>query len=545
MNPTPLAAIVRRNRSLIDPALAGATDGELLSRYQSGADQSAFAEIVRRYERAVLAACRQVLSNTADIEDAFQATFLSLVQQAKMVRHDGSLGGWLFAVAHRTAVRSYRTRTRQARREAGAKPASPSNDPGVELSWREAIAALHQELDALPDRYRLPLILCYLDGLSREEAAARLGWKPGSVKAGLERGREKLRTALDRRGVTLSAGLLAAVATVGSTTVASPKLFAAALDVARGEVPACVHKLASSTMTTFAMKAKILLGIAASTILGAGLLAAGLEDAPANTKGPQPAQPSAAKAAKPFVEPTPPPPKKLERVPEPSPELRRELYKFDNEYRHGSEEKFAELEKIADELAKRFPEREDRARIWGEVAHVAAQSRIDHHIERVRKYGRKCLELSSDPLQRPRMYSYLASTVSLSGTAFPKGRRETTEILLTGYREMLAQELPEKRPELPGVDKIGDFDGGGLEEALARGKYYAQLTAREEAKFIRDQIDHREILVMQLRDLYKPNAKYHGRNPEGPEELQTLAAKKLTKDQVSELIKKVVASSER
>jgi hypothetical protein len=111
-------------------------------------------------------------------------------------------------------------------------------------------------------------------------------------------------------------------------------------------------------------------------------------------------------------------------VPDPSPELRKELYKFDTEYRHGTEKKFAELEKLADELAKQFPEKDDQARIWYEVAHVAGQSGIDKHPERVKKYAAKCLAISRDPIQRGQAYSYLASAVDLNGTAFPKGRRE-------------------------------------------------------------------------------------------------------------------------
>src|SRR5262245_19039061 len=101
MSRSPLADVARRLKIAVDPALSGATDGQLLQAYRSGADQNAFAELVRRHERAVLAACRQVLSDAADVEDAFQATFLVLVRQAKRVKCDASLGGWLFTVAHR------------------------------------------------------------------------------------------------------------------------------------------------------------------------------------------------------------------------------------------------------------------------------------------------------------------------------------------------------------------------------------------------------------------------------------------------------------
>jgi hypothetical protein len=237
--------------------------------------------------------------------------------------------------------------------------------------------------------------------------------------------------------------------------------------------------------------------------------------------------------------PEPPAPKKLDRVADPSPELRSELHKFDSEYRNGTEKKFAELEKLAEELAKRFPEKGDQARIWYEFAHVAGQSGIDKHAERVKKYATRCLAISRDPLQRGRMWSLLASAVDLSGTAFPEGRREASEILLTGYIEMLAQELPEKAPELPGVDKF-DVDGDPVAEAQARAQHAAQMAARQQAEFTRDLVDRRDTLVVQLRDLFKPEPKRHGRNPEGPDELRALAKKKrMTEQQVNVLLEKV------
>jgi hypothetical protein len=233
--------------------------------------------------------------------------------------------------------------------------------------------------------------------------------------------------------------------------------------------------------------------------------------------------------------------KKLARVADPSPELQKEIVQFDKKYRHGSTKLFAELEERAEVLAKEYPAKDDQARIWYEVAHVAAQSGIDKHTDLVRKYAAKCLEVSRDPLQRGRIYSYLASAVDLNGTAFPEGRREAAEILLNGYFEMLVQELPEKTSELPGVEKIGGLIGnGGPAEAQARALNAAQVAAREEAVFVGDQIDRRETLVVQLRDLYKPDTKRHGRTEDGPKELCELASKLLTDQQASELIKKVV-----
>jgi hypothetical protein len=225
-------------------------------------------------------------------------------------------------------------------------------------------------------------------------------------------------------------------------------------------------------------------------------------------------------------------------VPGPPPELQKQLRRFDLEYRHGSEEKFAELERLAEALAKRFPRKDDQARIWYEVAHVAGQSGIDKQAARVKKYAARCLAVSRDPLQRGRMYSSLASAVTLRGDAFPAGRREAAEILLTGYAELLALKLPEKAPELPAVQRFR-VGGDPAAEAQASARRAAQLAARQEAEYTGALVARRDTLVMQLRDLFKPEPNYHGRNPEGPDELRALAKKKLTERHVRVLLEKV------
>lgn len=240
----------------------------------------------------------------------------------------------------------------------------------------------------------------------------------------------------------------------------------------------------------------------------------------------------------PAPEPRPTPPKKLERVPEGSAQLRQELLKVDAEYRHGSEEKFAKLEKLAERLAKEYLQPDERARIWYEVAHVAGQSGIDKHAQRVRTYATRCLEISRDPVQRGRMYTSLACSVNLSGHAFAAGRREAAEILLAGYNEMLAQELPEKAPEMP------HFKGGrvdGIDNGIRPQAEIDELMARrQEAEFIGALVSRRETLIMQLRDLYKPAPNYHGRTDDGPVLLRELARKRLTEHQVNVLLNKVM-----
>jgi RNA polymerase sigma factor (sigma-70 family) len=219
--------------------------------------------------------------------------------------------------------------------------------------------------------------------------------------------------------------------------------------------------------------------------------------------------------------------KKRERAPAPSPELQKALSQLDKDFRHGTPEQFAELEKKADEMINQFADSHRMERIWYEVAHVAAQSGIDKQAERVKKYAAKSLDVNRDPLQRATLYSYLASAEEVSNGAFADRRRKAAGWLLTGYLELLAQELPDEKPELPGVERF-DVDGPGA--AQARAKHAAQMAARVSAQFVHDQIDRRDVLVRQLRDLYKQDAKRAGRDEKGPDELRALAAKRLADD---------------
>ncbi|HJZ91951.1 MAG TPA: sigma-70 family RNA polymerase sigma factor, partial [Gemmataceae bacterium] len=183
------------------------TDAQLIADFLDHKDPSSFEALVRRHGPLVLSACRQVLRCDADAEDAFQATFVALYQKAAGIRRQPSVAGWLFRVARRTALRARRAAARRARHEAKASPLAKVSP---DLSWREACAALHDELDRLPETYRSALVLCYLEGMSRDEAAHQLGWTLNEVRGRLERGRLRLRGRLQKRGITLSAGLLTA-----------------------------------------------------------------------------------------------------------------------------------------------------------------------------------------------------------------------------------------------------------------------------------------------------------------------------------------------
>src|SRR5262245_12044015 len=176
-------------RQALEPAPR--SDRELLDQFTQPRDSTAFETLVRRHGPQVLATCRKVLPG-ADADDAFQATFLALARDARRVRT--AVGGWLVVVAHRVAVRLRAAERRRQSVEARHQRPTDDRDP----SWRDACAILHQELDGLPEVYRRPLVLCYLRGLTRDEAARELGCTVGVLKGNLERGRSRLRTRLSR-----------------------------------------------------------------------------------------------------------------------------------------------------------------------------------------------------------------------------------------------------------------------------------------------------------------------------------------------------------
>jgi RNA polymerase sigma factor (sigma-70 family) len=201
-------------------ALRDVPDGDLLRRFTAEHDEAAFAVLVRRHGGMVLHVCRGLLANEADADDAFQATFLVLAHRARSVRNNGSLGGWLYGVAYRTALKARAASATRKRHEARAG-AGPRPEAVDELTWREAQWIIHQELARLPEKYRAPLVLCYLQGKQQDEAARVLGWPPGRLRSMLERARDLLRKRLLRRGLG-PAAVLVASAGFGQAVAAAP-----------------------------------------------------------------------------------------------------------------------------------------------------------------------------------------------------------------------------------------------------------------------------------------------------------------------------------
>jgi RNA polymerase sigma factor (sigma-70 family) len=189
-------------------ALADCSDRELVDRLRSDQDDGAFRAILERHGPMVYQVCRRVLSSQADVEDAFQATFLVLVRRGHTIRRRASLASWLHGVAHRTAIKLRTQAGRRRRREEKVA----RGDAAVlrdDTTWGELRAILDEELGALPDACRAPLVLCYLEGRTQDEAAAQLDVSKSTLRRHLERGRELLGRRLARRGVTLAAALAA------------------------------------------------------------------------------------------------------------------------------------------------------------------------------------------------------------------------------------------------------------------------------------------------------------------------------------------------
>jgi RNA polymerase sigma factor (sigma-70 family) len=187
-----------------------AADATLLSRYVAANDRAAFTEMVVRHGPMVLRACRRLLVDHHQAEDAFQATFLVLARKAGSIRPASALAAWLHGMACRIARAARTASARRRAREAttpGLAPHDPHPDPLAELTARDALQVVDEEVRRLPEAHRLPVLLCCLEGLSLEEAAQHLGWTLGSVKGWLERGRAQLRRRLAQRGLTLPAAL--------------------------------------------------------------------------------------------------------------------------------------------------------------------------------------------------------------------------------------------------------------------------------------------------------------------------------------------------
>jgi RNA polymerase sigma factor (sigma-70 family) len=239
---------------------AGLTDEQLLEDYISRRDEAALAALVRRHGPMVWGVCRRVLRNYHDAEDAFQATFLVLVRKVASIGSRHLLANWLYGVAHQTALNARATAARRGARERQVRE-MPESELIQQDRWHDLQPLVDQELSCLHDKYRIPIVLCDLEGKTRKEAAQQLGCPEGTVAGRLARARGMLAKRLARHGVVLSGGGVVAllsqnVASAGvptsvvSATIKAATVFAAGQAAATGVISVKVAALTEGVLRT-------------------------------------------------------------------------------------------------------------------------------------------------------------------------------------------------------------------------------------------------------------------------------------------------------
>src|SRR5258707_10623489 len=216
---TRLASLPGMLKRVLSESLSQVSDRQLLERFTASGDEPAFEAIVDRHAPMLLSLCCRLLSDAHLADDVLQATFLVLARKAASIRRRDSLASWLYGVAQRLARHARLAEAERSRREKRAareRGEERQREPG----WEDLSRVLDEELQRLPERYRSPLLLCYLEGRTQDEAARQLGWSLSTLRRRLEHGRDLLRVRMTRRGATLGAGLVAGLV-VPSTACAA------------------------------------------------------------------------------------------------------------------------------------------------------------------------------------------------------------------------------------------------------------------------------------------------------------------------------------
>jgi RNA polymerase sigma factor (sigma-70 family) len=279
--PTPVLQLIRQ--LVEDPRFQKMADEELIGRFCTSHDEEAFQALVKRHGSMVLEVSRSVLGNDADAEDAFQATFLVLAQKASAIRKGESIGSWLYGVAYRTALNAQRISARRKKHESLGSDRRAAEAAG-DLAWPELQHILYEELTRIARCYQAPLVLCYLEGMAQDRAAAVLGVSKATLRKRLDHGRALLRSRLVRRGLGPVAVLLAAVwplataralpaAQLVSSTVRAATQIAAGPGTVAGSVSTRVAALAEGVLKTMqSTKSNVVAAVllALALIAGAG-----------------------------------------------------------------------------------------------------------------------------------------------------------------------------------------------------------------------------------------------------------------------------------
>ena len=281
MTAAPLTKVVEYVRRVVGPAAAAdISDGLLLERFLRQQDARAFEILVQRHAGLVLGVCERVLRHRQDAEDAFQATFMVLVRQGSSMMGRGNIAGWLYGVAFRTSLYARRRTARRRSVETRGSSREIGGDIALEVIWRDLRPVLDDELSRLPAKYRDPIVLCYLEGQTNEQAARTLGWTKGTVSGRLARARDLLRERLTRRGLALSSAIVAVALTRNAATAASSTLIQATVKAGAGVVAGTIVASAPVALLTegvlhtmFLSKCKLIFAVVGT--LGMVLASAG------------------------------------------------------------------------------------------------------------------------------------------------------------------------------------------------------------------------------------------------------------------------------
>jgi RNA polymerase sigma factor (sigma-70 family) len=212
--------------TLLRREASGVTDAQLLESFIASKDEAAFAALVRRHGPMVWGVCRRVLGHVQDAEDAFQATYLVLVHKAASIMPRAMVGNWLYGVAHRTAMKARTTSTKRRVKER-QMVVVPEPEAAAHALWLDLQPLLDRELARLPENYRAAIVLCDLEDKTHKEAARQLGWPVGTLSTRLFRARKLLAKRLIERGLTISAGSLAAALSPNAASASVPSALVA------------------------------------------------------------------------------------------------------------------------------------------------------------------------------------------------------------------------------------------------------------------------------------------------------------------------------
>ena len=276
-----LGKVVAYVRRVVGPASREElSDGHLLERFLCQQDTAAFEMLVQRHAGMVLGVCERVLHHRQDAEDAVQATFMVLVRQGSSIMGRGNIAGWLYGVAFRTSLYSRRQAARRRSIESRCSAPLVTGDDSLDVVWRDLRLVLDDELSRMPAKYRDPLVLCYLEGRTNEQAARILGWTKGTVSGRLARARDLLRIRLTRRGLALSGAILVTALSQRGASAASTSLLRATVNAGAGIVvgtaaaSAHVALIAAGVLHAMALS-KFKLIVTVVSALGALLAGAG------------------------------------------------------------------------------------------------------------------------------------------------------------------------------------------------------------------------------------------------------------------------------